>query len=173
MTISKLCVVGLLSAAAFSVQAAPANIYFTDPNDAFSSSGNGTPEVSFFALGVETPWVGFFGLSSNPASAADAALIAFEPIPAFTGSIELFSCTAEYATCSTSLGVGSTNTVYAKTIQLPQTPDQLLFKVELTGATEKVDLNGNLTAVPVPAAAWLFGSALLGLAGVARRRDVA
>jgi len=27
-----------------------------------------------------------------------------------------------------------------------------------------------LTAVPVPAAAWLFGSGLLGLAGTARRR---
>ncbi len=30
----------------------------------------------------------------------------------------------------------------------------------------------NLSAVPVPAAAWLFGSGLLGLAGVARRRTV-
>lgn len=30
-----------------------------------------------------------------------------------------------------------------------------------------------LTAVPVPAAAWLFGSALMGLAGVARRRKAA
>lgn len=29
---------------------------------------------------------------------------------------------------------------------------------------------GRLTAVPLPAAAWLFGGALLGLAGVARRR---
>ena len=29
---------------------------------------------------------------------------------------------------------------------------------------------GNLSAVPVPAAAWLMGSGLLGLAGVARRR---
>jgi len=30
-----------------------------------------------------------------------------------------------------------------------------------------------LTAVPVPAAVWLFGSALLGLVGVSRRRDLA
>ena len=30
--------------------------------------------------------------------------------------------------------------------------------------------NGNVGAVPIPAAAWLFGSALLGLMGVARRK---
>ena len=33
-----------------------------------------------------------------------------------------------------------------------------------------MDLRLNLTAVPVPAAAWLFGSGLLGLAGVVRRK---
>jgi hypothetical protein len=36
-----------------------------------------------------------------------------------------------------------------------------------TGAFEAV------AAVPVPAAAWLFGSALLGLVGVGRRRKLA
>ncbi|MBI3188891.1 MAG: VPLPA-CTERM sorting domain-containing protein [Gammaproteobacteria bacterium] len=35
------------------------------------------------------------------------------------------------------------------------------------------NLVGTVTAVPVPAAAWLFGSGLLGLAGVARRRMAA
>ena len=32
------------------------------------------------------------------------------------------------------------------------------------------DLNGNLSAVPIPGAVWLFGSALLGLYGFGRRR---
>jgi hypothetical protein len=32
------------------------------------------------------------------------------------------------------------------------------------------NLHGNMTVVPVPAAVWLFGSGLLGLAGVARRK---
>jgi hypothetical protein len=31
---------------------------------------------------------------------------------------------------------------------------------------------GGVTTVPVPAAAWLFGSALIGLAGVARKRKL-
>ena len=34
---------------------------------------------------------------------------------------------------------------------------------------KQTEISG-LTAVPVPAAAWLFGSGLIGLAGVARRR---
>ena len=31
---------------------------------------------------------------------------------------------------------------------------------------------GDVAAVPVPAAAWLFGSGLLGMLGVARRRKI-
>ena len=34
-------------------------------------------------------------------------------------------------------------------------------------------LEGHVSNVPVPAAAWLFGSGLVGLAGVARRRKTA
>ncbi|MBI5042207.1 MAG: VPLPA-CTERM sorting domain-containing protein, partial [Gammaproteobacteria bacterium] len=37
---------------------------------------------------------------------------------------------------------------------------------------DKINLSGSATsAVPVPAAAWLFASGLLGLVGVARRRS--
>jgi hypothetical protein len=38
------------------------------------------------------------------------------------------------------------------------------------GDTLNWTLTGNLSAVPVPAAVWLFGSGLLGLTGIARRR---
>ena len=34
----------------------------------------------------------------------------------------------------------------------------------------EVDYTYEVSSVPVPAAVWLFGSALLGLAGVARRK---
>jgi hypothetical protein len=40
------------------------------------------------------------------------------------------------------------------------------------GVTYKLHLVGHVEAVPVPAAAWLFGSGLVGLVGIARRRKV-
>ena len=46
--------------------------------------------------------------------------------------------------------------------------------VLLTGGSDGVDITNfgftTVSAVPVPAAAWLFGSALLGLVGIARRK---
>jgi hypothetical protein len=38
------------------------------------------------------------------------------------------------------------------------------------GFNANFNLKGTLTAVPVPAAAWLFGSGLLGFLGMARRK---
>ena len=38
------------------------------------------------------------------------------------------------------------------------------------GVKYALHLEGNVTAIPVPAAVWLFGSGLMGLVGVARRR---
>jgi len=40
----------------------------------------------------------------------------------------------------------------------------------VAGAFRWIDLGAPLTTVPVPAAVWLFGSGLLGLIGVARRK---
>jgi hypothetical protein len=39
------------------------------------------------------------------------------------------------------------------------------------GSTLGMDLRIQLTAVPVPAAVWLFGSGLIGLVGFARRKN--
>jgi len=41
------------------------------------------------------------------------------------------------------------------------------------GVSYQLYLEGVVSAVPVPAAVWLFGSGLLGLAGIARRRKAA
>lgn len=41
----------------------------------------------------------------------------------------------------------------------------------LINGTANVSLSGTATLVPVPAALWLLGSGLLGLAGIARRRN--
>lgn len=43
----------------------------------------------------------------------------------------------------------------------------------IDGAFPGFNANFNFTAVPVPAAVWLFGSGLLGLVGVARRKKAA
>ena len=44
----------------------------------------------------------------------------------------------------------------------------VIVELAAGGTTDVVRLS--VTAVPIPAAAWLFGSAILGLVGVARRR---
>jgi hypothetical protein len=44
------------------------------------------------------------------------------------------------------------------------------FYTEYGGHNFNFNLHGNMTVVPVPAAVWLFGSGLMGLAGVARRK---
>lgn len=38
------------------------------------------------------------------------------------------------------------------------------------GTTTNTSFSGSITAVPIPAAVWLFGSGLLGLVGIARRK---
>ena len=45
-----------------------------------------------------------------------------------------------------------------------------LTQLFTSGAT--TSFSGNITPIPVPAAVWLFGSGLLGLVGVARRKSV-
>jgi hypothetical protein len=50
----------------------------------------------------------------------------------------------------------------------------LALQDAITDGTRKLKTTGvALTSVPVPAAAWLFGSGLLGLVGIARRKETA
>ena len=48
--------------------------------------------------------------------------------------------------------------------------DALAYIDSATSATASFDYDLQLTAVPVPAAVWLFGSGLIGLVGFARRK---
>jgi len=73
----------------------------------------------------------------------------------------LATITCSTASCSTS----STFTLnYAAVI--PQADPS-----NFGGVSYNLFMEGHVGAVPVPAAAWLFGSGLAGLAGVARRKD--
>ena len=56
------------------------------------------------------------------------------------------------------------------TVGNPANPDGVLGVGMIDGAFVGFNANFDFTAVPVPAAVWLFGSGLLGLVGVARRR---
>lgn len=79
----------------------------------------------------------------------------------------------------TGLSVGQSATLYAITNQTGSSyPNGVSFSLgtaSLTGSGANLDLsftkNGGST-VPLPPAVWLLGSGLLGLAGVARRRDL-
>lgn len=54
---------------------------------------------------------------------------------------------------------------------LPGTVD-VGFAVGLTTYTETDTASASISAVPIPAAVWLFGSGLIGLIGVARRKQI-
>lgn len=70
-------------------------------------------------------------------------------------------------TCGVDCGDGDTYTLdYTATV-----PND--GSTNFGGVQYGLHLEGTISAVPVPAAVWLFGSGLLGLVGVARRRKAA
>jgi hypothetical protein len=107
-----------------------------------------------------------------------------------SGTVKNVSCTAGTSACSTNLNLGVTTALSVTPASgngggLP-TPsafnianggaynsDVYGFNHLLHTASVTTFTNNAPPAVPVPAAAWLFGSGLLGLAGTARRRRAA
>ena len=66
--------------------------------------------------------------------------------------------------CSTSSCSASSSYVLDMDVHVPQAFTSVPYSLHLEGHV------GGAAVIPVPAAAWLFGSGMLGLAGVARRR---
>ena len=56
------------------------------------------------------------------------------------------------------------------TTGIPTFNSSFLFFDDFNLLLGQWDTNANITVVPVPAAVWLFGSGLIGLAGVVRRK---
>mgnify|MGYP003574155827 CR=1 FL=1 len=118
----------------------------------------------------------------------DAGTVAINNTTAFYGSVwTAFNVT--FTDNGTSYGGGGAQNMTFSWSVNPNIPVTSDWDVTATGTTAVVTVNaatilptssafpgfhpafsGNLTYVPVPAAVWLFGSGLLGLVGVARRR---
>jgi hypothetical protein len=56
------------------------------------------------------------------------------------------------------------------TLGIPMTADGPYGGGPFAGFNFNFNLHGSMTVVPIPAAAWLFGSGLLGLVAMARRK---
>ena len=75
--------------------------------------------------------------------------------------IDSFSGLTNTLNAETTNSVGTLGDPYSLTI---------LATIVHTGAGQSTSFNAIASPVPVPAAVWLFGSGLLGMIGVARRR---
>ena len=190
--ITKLCAVALLSTMGAAAQAAIMNV--TIGATVTHSYGLGTfvPVGSSLALTLyldtdnpdADPTVGAFTATNN--SNLDSFLI----VPV-TGSAAVSSSGSNNWSATGLLDLTATidglYLPYSVTISgTGMTPDQILPNFSsVTGGLITVDTSQivdtgtqilatvnsvSISEVPVPAAAWLFGSSVLGLAGVARRR---
>lgn len=144
--------------------------------DADLGTGDGLAEIakldfSAFMLGTgDTGTSGFFA----PGPTGGGALGGADPSFSITGSS---SETATF-TFGTAVAEGSTSAAFwfthanldvsaAGTDFVYTIGDRLTFSAQTTVASS---VQADIQVVPVPAAVWLFGSGLLGLVGIARRK---
>lgn len=131
----------------------------------------GLPVAFPFSPGVKSGSVGFDFVDTNNSGGATVNLTTWEGLVDGVNAMNLFSssvfcfgtgCTGSIATIadgplSQPGGVSSTLGIH------------LVFSLT-AGDTVNFNTSFEVNPVPVPAAAWLFGSGLLGLAGVAARK---
>ena len=119
---------------------------------------------------IDNPWTFFGGTGMHQTTSGVSA-------DAGAGTIDLSGWNVAWnGIASIPLIEQGTSTIGCSTASCSDTSTYTVdgaFEVAGAGFTTvayTVHLEGHVSAIPVPAAAWLFGSGLLGLAGVARRR---
>jgi hypothetical protein len=146
-TVSMPNVIGGVTATGNMSYGSPVTITFFDP----SSSSN---------FGV-TDFVSIRG-DQAPLPGATATLEAFDVLGNSLGVINAFDSTAGLTLSFAASGIHS----------ITLTQSSASGSVDGTIGFDDLSFN-TVTAVPIPAAVWLFGSGLLGLAGVSRKRKLA
>jgi len=151
---------------------------------AASGSHSGAPDGSESA-GIDSPWNFFNNTGMHYSASATNVLsasgntasvdfsgwgVTWNGIPAINMGGGAWNGNADGVadvTCGVDCGDGDTFTLdYSATVPVGDPSG-------FGGVNYLVHLEGTVSAVPVPAAVWLFGSGLIGLAGVARRRKAA
>ena len=123
---------------------APGN-HIQDGTIAVSSTAGNTATINM------TGWTVFWGDPTSPDR----------------GAIDMGTGADAIVTCGVDCGVNDTFTLDYEAVVPSGAFQGVAYQLHLTGTV------GPGSAVPVPAAVWLFGSGLLGLVGVARRRKAA
>ncbi len=181
MKITQLLVATVLG---LSVTAANANvIWTTDPN---TLAGGDPQEVSLINFAIDSNMYDliFYNAGSDPSVAATSLVI-----PSLTGVVEVtpdsapnyvgvydfggpdqdsafLGATPEFELALYDPNAGTYTEVVSFTTIIEGNSYAIQFDNGVTGQILGVDL----APIPVPAAVWLFGSGLIGLVGVARRR---
>jgi len=78
--------------------------------------------------------------------------------------------TAEIIYSNTGIGAFNWSGIYGDSYSITYTANVPVSDPSIGGMQYDLFLTGTVSAVPVPATVWLFGSGLLGLAGFARRK---
>lgn len=160
-------ITGAVDVGPFSVQSDSTNSLIDVPpyknND--TTYGNGTPNLSLFVDGAQSqvatltfdaPVYALFSDYWVPGNSGSPLMMQLSYATGGTADLTI----GDYGTSSTSFGFVS---------------DTSITKVTFYNAVNdgfNVDNIEGVSAVPVPAAAWLFGSGLIGLVGLAKRKRV-
>jgi len=140
----------------------------TLPNSTYAYTGSGTDDGTTLSISVAQAITNSLGLSTITSD------ISFN-MTTGTGTSEVTACTGSPYVCTA--GIVGTISAYQTQNQVGTGAPSIAWDQILvidTGFVGLADSSSSFvataSAVPVPAAAWLFGSALIGLAGVGRKR---